>query len=88
MAFIAVVACMAFIAVFAFAAFMAFIASIAVVAFKKIAGHILVANFVGVMMAAGILNKRQTQVMREQELTKQATLDPLTGLKNRRTFDA
>lgn len=62
--------------------------TIAIVAFKKIAGHILVANFVGVMMAAGILNKRQTQVMREQELTKQATLDPLTGLKNRRTFDA
>ena len=61
--------------------------TVAISVLGKIGGPIVLANFVGVMVAAEILNRRFAQLAFERELLEQAKVDALTGLANRRVFD-
>ena len=45
-------------------------------------------NFVGVLVSAESLNKFRLQMHREKALVRDTSIDPLTGLSNRRVFDA
>ncbi|MBP0617304.1 GGDEF domain-containing protein [Jiella mangrovi] len=47
----------------------------------------VIANFVGVVLTATMLDHEQARVMREQALAEDASHDALTGLVNRRSFD-
>ena len=55
-------------------------------------GHIsipiILVNFVGVLIAAESLNRFKLQLHREESLARDSSTDPLTGLSNRRAFDA
>ncbi len=46
-----------------------------------------IGNFLGVLIAIAILDKRASQYLRERKLATQARTDALTGLLNRRVFD-
>ncbi|QPC85875.1 diguanylate cyclase [Mesorhizobium sp. NBSH29] len=54
---------------------------------SRISAPFLTANFIGVMVAAQILNRHHSQVALERDLTKKAAVDALTGLANRHVFD-
>lgn len=61
--------------------------SMALLILGKVGLPIALANFVGVVGAAEILNRRTSQFSHERKLTNQAKVDALTGLANRRVFD-
>ena len=61
--------------------------STAITILGKIGGPIALANVVGVLVAAEILNRNTSQYARERDLAAQARIDALTGLANRRVFD-
>lgn len=56
--------------------------------FATISTKLAVINFAGVLIAAGILRSRHSQVSREQQLQTAASVDALTGLANRRAFES
>ncbi|TFF25633.1 diguanylate cyclase [Jiella endophytica] len=47
----------------------------------------VIANLLGVILTAKMLDREQGRVLREQALAEDAMRDPLTGLVNRRSFD-
>ncbi|WP_420407157.1 GGDEF domain-containing protein [Hoeflea sp.] len=60
---------------------------IAVTVLAKIGVPLAAANFVGVLIAASVLNHRSKQVTRVHSLLDEVRVDGLTGLANRRSFD-
>ena len=60
---------------------------VAMTVLSKVGVPLALANFVGIVVAAEILNSRFSQIAREKELLTQAKVDALTQLANRRVFD-
>ena len=48
----------------------------------------IIVNLVGVLISAESLNRFRLQMHREETLARDSSTDPLTGLSNRRAFDA
>ncbi|WP_165784575.1 GGDEF domain-containing protein [Zhengella mangrovi] len=60
---------------------------VALAVLSKVGLPLALANFVGIIVAAQIINSRFSQIAREKELLTQAKFDALTQLANRRVFD-
>ncbi|WP_425417430.1 GGDEF domain-containing protein [Oricola indica] len=61
---------------------------LAIEVFQRVALPFIGVNFVGVLVSAESLNKIRLQLHREKALVRDTSIDPLTGLSNRRVFDA
>lgn len=57
-------------------------------AFRNLAIPFVLANFIGVIISAESFNRIRVQMHREKALVRDTATDPLTGLSNRRAFDA